>query len=88
MLVAGLPQAGDLLAGVLSRFNDLRNAVAHADQKRVPREHFRRSLAACARINPDLGAAPSPYDITVSVCAFMGDGAEFTGDARASPGGH
>ncbi|TBD80710.1 hypothetical protein [Rhizobium ruizarguesonis] len=71
----GLPEAGALLADVLSRFNDLRNAVAHADQRRGVETTFGGLVAACARINPDQGADPSPYDIAVSVCAFMGDDA-------------
>ncbi len=69
----GLPEAGNRLADVLSRFNDLRNAVAHADQRRGLETIFGGLLAACALINPDQGADPSPYDIAVSVCAFIGD---------------
>ncbi|RWY79157.1 hypothetical protein EHI46_00240 [Rhizobium leguminosarum] len=69
----GLPGAGDLLADVLSRFNDLRNAVAHADQRRGIEAIFGGLVAACALINPHQGADPSPYDIAVSVCAFIGD---------------
>lgn len=69
----GRPEDGDLLADALANYNDLRNAVAHADQKRGVERIFSRLTTACARINPDQAADPTPYDVAVSICAFMGE---------------
>jgi hypothetical protein len=69
----GVSEAGDMLADVLLRFNDLRNSVAHGDQRQGLDGAFRNLMAASAKINPDQGYDPSPYDIAVGICAFMGD---------------
>ncbi|WP_165422637.1 hypothetical protein [Rhizobium ruizarguesonis] len=69
----GIPEAGDMLADVLSRFNDLRNAVAHTDQRHGVETVFANLVVACGKINPEQSANSSPYDIAVGICAFMGD---------------
>ncbi|TAU83262.1 hypothetical protein [Rhizobium leguminosarum] len=69
----GRPEDGDLLADALTRYNDLRNAVAHADQHRGVERIFSALSAAGTLINPDQAVNPTPYDVAVSICAFMGE---------------
>ncbi|MDQ0136130.1 hypothetical protein J2T08_004051 [Neorhizobium galegae] len=69
----GDPESGDNLAKALVRFNDLRNSVAHGDSKKEVAASHKNLIKAVAQIDPNQREAPSPYELAISICGFMGD---------------
>ncbi|MFC5389880.1 hypothetical protein U0030_02245 [Brevundimonas bullata] len=69
---AGAPEAADKLCHALVRFNDLRNAIAHFNQREVE-ACLKKLRTAYAEIEPRGAATAAVGEIAVGLCAFMGD---------------
>lgn len=63
----------DILVSVLHRFNDLRNAVAHYDQKQIKSCHAGLTNAY-RNIDPATGDEADIAEVAQGICLFMQDG--------------
>jgi len=69
----GKGEDADKICAVLVAFIDLRNAVAHPDQKRV-QTRLQNLRTAYREIDAEAGEETGVLEIAQGICAFLGDG--------------
>lgn len=70
----GTPESGDMICAALLRLNELRNSIAHGDERRVVDRHEELLAQAFAEIFPDHRDVRDVEIIAAGLVGFLADG--------------